>query len=211
LIAARAQLSICHPACFRGHLAMHSIPASLFVLSVLFFGCSKAQLTKAAPPTPAPAIVTSEPLEEPAAPKSASTAAADDEDCTFATPLVAGTPGSPGHLIKSSRNPNGDSELAVMMRQFVDDIREARTLLEAGKPVKALYPTYRKMRCAWMTKPAERNQMFDDRAVAYLGLVKAYDASPSQATYNGIIAGCISCHSQSCGGPLDFIDSMKWQ
>jgi len=28
---------------------------------------------------------------------------------------------------------------------------------------------------------------------------------------NGIIAGCIACHSQSCGGPIDFIDGMKWQ
>lgn len=97
------------------------------------------------------------------------------------------------------------------MRLFVDDMREARTLLEAGEATKPLYPTYRKMRCAWMSKPDERNEKFDARAVAYLGLVKAYDASPNQATYNGIIAGCISCHSQSCGGPLDFIDGMKWQ
>jgi len=188
---------------------MHPIFASLCVLSVLVLGCSKAPTAPVAPPAPAKSEQPG-PVTSPAAATQTTTAAPDD-DCTLATKLVAGVPGSPGNLIKSARNPNGDSELAVLMRQFVDDMREARSLLEAGEAVKPLYPTYRNMRCAWMSKPDERNENYDSRAVAYLGLVKAYDASPNQATYNGIIAGCISCHSQSCGGPLDFIDSMKWQ
>ena len=50
----------------------------------------------------------------------------DDADCNCSTPLQPGVPGSPGHLIVSPRNPNGDSELAVPMRQFVDDLTEAR-------------------------------------------------------------------------------------
>lgn len=144
-------------------------------------------------------------------PQSSPQSPAEDADCNLSTPLVPGIPGSPGHLIKSSRNPNGDSELAVLMRQFVDDLREARPLLEAGQPVKKLFPTYRKMRAMWLTKPEERNAKFDGLAVGYLGLVKAYDGKPGKDTYNGIIAGCISCHSQSCGGPLDFIDTMKWE
>lgn len=185
---------------------MHPIFASLCVLSVLVLGCSKTPTAPVAPPAPAKSEQAA-----PVTPEVKPASSGDEDDCTLATKLVAGVPGSPGNLIKSSRNPNGDSELAVLMRQFVDDMREARTLLEAGEAVKPLYPTYRKMRCAWMSKPDERNENYDSRAVAYLSLVKAYDASPNQATYNGIIAGCISCHSQSCGGPLDFIDSMKWQ
>ena len=133
------------------------------------------------------------------------------DDCTLATELVPGIPGSPGHLIKSTRNPNGDSELAVLMRQFVDDLREARTLLEARQPVKKLHDTHRKMRCAWPTRPADRNERFDSLAQGYLAAVRTFDAAPQQANYNAIIAGCIACHSTSCGGPLDFIDGMKWQ
>ena len=133
------------------------------------------------------------------------------DDCTLATPLVPGIPGSPGHLIPSSRNPNGDSELAVLMRRFVDDLRDARPLLESKQPVPKLLPAHRRMRCSWPTRPEERNQKYDTLAVAYLATVKAYDDAPGQATYNGIIAGCIACHSQSCGGPIDFIDTMKWQ
>lgn len=147
----------------------------------------------------------------PATPVAADAAKAEDADCNLSTPLVPGIPGSPGHLIKSARNPNGDSELAVLMRRFVDDLRDVRTKMDAGEPLQPLYPVHRKMRCAWPTKPDERNPNFDNRAQGYLAAVRAFDAEPGKSTYNGMIAGCINCHSQSCGGPLDFIDSMKWQ
>lgn len=137
-------------------------------------------------------------------------AVAGDSDCNLQTPLVPGIPGSPGHLIKSSRNPNGDSELAVLMRKCVEDLQDARTLLEAKQPVPKLYPTHRKMRCAWPTMPAERNEAYDGRAQGYLAAVRAFDSEPGRATYNAVLAGCIACHSESCGGPIPFIDGMKW-
>jgi hypothetical protein len=165
---------------------------------------------KPAEVTPPPAKVA--PAAAPAdAGKPPTAAIADDADCNLSTPLVPGIPGSPGHLIKSPRNPNGDSELSVLMRQFVDDLREVRTQAEAGQPVKKLLPVHRKMRCAWPTKPEERNEQYDGRAQGYLAAVRTFDGQPNQANYNAIIAGCIACHSVSCGGPLDFIDSMKWQ
>lgn len=168
------------------------LPAAL-VAVVLATACSKPTAEAATPP----AVQAS--------------AAAEDADCNLSTPLVPGIPGSPGHLIKSARNPNGDSQLSVLMRQFVDDLREVQPLVAAGKPVKKLYASHRTMRCSWPTKPEERNQDFDTRAQGYLASVRAFDAQPGKATYNAIIDGCIHCHSQSCGGPLDFIDGMKWQ
>jgi hypothetical protein len=137
-------------------------------------------------------------------------AVSEDADCNLQTPLVPGIPGSPGNLIKSTRNPNGDSELAVLMRRFVDDLRDVRTKLEAKEPLAPLYPTHRKMRCAWPTKPEERDQNYDNRAVGYLAAVRAFDREPGKATFNAIIDGCVHCHAQSCGGPLDFIDGMRW-
>ena len=99
-------------------------------------------------------------------------AATDDADCNLSTPLQPGIPGSPGNLIKSPRNPNGDSELAVLMRQFVDDLREVRMLAEAGQPLRKLLPVHRRMRCAWPTKPDERNERFDTLAQGYLAAVR---------------------------------------
>lgn len=176
------------------------IRPSLRVLVLPFLFLAAVALPSACSPTPS-----APPAAAPA------TAVAEDADCNLSTPLVPGIPGSPGNLVKSQRNPNGDSELALLMRQFVEDLRDNRTLLEAGQPAKKLYPTHRTMRCAWPTKPDERNPAYDGRAQSYLASVRAFDHEPGKATYNQIIAGCINCHSQSCGGPLEFIDSMIWQ
>jgi hypothetical protein len=140
----------------------------------------------------------------------AATAAADD-DCTLSTPLVPGIPGSPGHLIRSARNPNGDSELSHLMRRFVDDLAAARASLEAGEPVPKLFPSHRRMRCAWHTRPEERDATYDGMAQAYLAAVQAYDAGPRRGTYNAVVQGCIACHSVSCGGPLEMIQAMVWR
>lgn len=144
-------------------------------------------------------------------PAAGTTAMAADADCNLATVLKPGIPGSPGHLIQSPRNPNGDSELSALMRRFVDDLRTVRPLLEAGEKVAPLFPVHRTMRCAWPTKPEERNQQYDLRAQAYLAAVTAFDQAPGKDTYNAMIAGCIACHSVSCGGPLEFIGEMTWQ
>lgn len=189
----------------------------LTTLAVLFaFAACSTEPAPAVPVAAAPIAPAAAPAADAAAPMAAVEAAPaataiDDADCNFHTPLVPGIPGSPGHLIVSSRNPNGDSELSVLMRQFVDDLREVRVRIEAKQPVKQLLPVHRKMRCAWPTKASDRNVGFDGRAQSYLATVRMFDAAPGQATYNAMIAGCISCHAQSCGGPLDFIDSMTWR
>lgn len=132
-------------------------------------------------------------------------------DCTLDTALVPGIPGSPGHLIRSPRNPNGDSELSALMRQFIDDLYAARAAVEAGKPVAPMYPTHRRMRCSWFTKPEERNALYDGLAQGYLASVQAFDTAPSREAYNAIINNCVACHSVKCGGPLDYIDGMRWR
>lgn len=126
-------------------------------------------------------------------------------ECTLATPLVPGIPGSPGHLIASERNPNGASELATLMRRFVDDWKEARATMK----VAPRWPVHRQMRCAWPTDVADRNQAFDALAVRYLDAVKAYDARPARDTYSGVIDGCVACHEVTCGGPLEIIEQLR--
>jgi hypothetical protein len=147
--------------------------------------------------------------------RSAAMAVADaglpKEACTLETVLTPGAPGSPGHLIASERNPNGASELATLMRTFVDDWREARSRLEADAGVSARFPTHRKLRCAWPTDAADRNAAFDGFAVNYLKQVNAFDARPSRETYEGVLDGCKACHEVSCGGPLEVIEGLRWK
>ena len=187
----------------REHLHFQPRPVTrLLLLCSFLLGCAKEPV--AVPPTQhTPGLSATLPSSPPAN-------RPVEDDCTLATPLVPGIPGSPGHLIKSARNPNGDSELAVLMRKFVADLHDARTLLEAGKPVAPWFATHRKMRCSWPTVATERNERFDGLAQGYLAMVKAFDAVPTKTTYNNVIRGCISCHAASCGGPLEFIEGMIW-
>ena len=62
----------------------------------------------------------------------------------------------------------------------------------------------------WLGTPDALEAMLAACDVLFL-TVRAFDAAPRQSSYNAIIQGCIACHSTSCGGPLDFIDGMKWQ
>lgn len=133
------------------------------------------------------------------------------EDCDLSTPLVPGVPGSPGHLIVSARNPNGDSELAHLMRDMVDELLAARAALEGGEAPAPLFPSHRRMRCAWPTTPDQRNAVYDAMARGYLQRVEAFDAEPSRVAYNAIVQDCTACHAVSCSGPLDFIEGLAWR
>lgn len=176
---------------------MRSLAAS-FLVPLLFVACGES--TDAAVGNGA---VREAPPEFPPLPP--------DVEVTLATKLVPGIPGSPGHLIKSSRNPNGDSELAYLMRLFVDDLREARTKVEAGEPLPRLYDRHRRMRAAWPTDASMRNAEFDGMAQGYLTTVRTFEGDPTPANYNAIIASCVACHSATCGGVIEFIESLRWQ
>jgi len=135
----------------------------------------------------------------------------DDSDCNLQTALDPNKPGAPGHLIDSPRNPNGDSELAVLMRRMVEQLKENRLRVKGGESIERMWPAHRTMRCAWPTNPDERNEGYDGRAQSYLATVRAFDEAPSQATYNGVVNGCIACHQVNCGGVIGFLETLRWE
>lgn len=139
-------------------------------------------------------------------------ATAPFESCTLATPLVPGIPGSPGHLVRSAINPNGQSELSGMMRTMQADLKAARALIEKGEKPGALVDRHRKIRCSWPTQPSERNERFDGNAQAYLAAVAALDAAAPAAAakaYEHVLDACRSCHEQSCTGAIVAIEALR--
>lgn len=144
-------------------------------------------------------------------PIAAAALAPQADDCTLATKLVPGVPGSPGHLIPSEINPNGASELAALMRTFVKDMSAARELVQKSAPVPELWSRHRKMRCSWPTAASDRDEGFDARAQVYLAAVKELDAKPADMTkaFDNVLAACRACHEVSCAGPIEVIDSLR--
>ena len=132
-----------------------------------------------------------------------------EPECTIATKLVPGIPGSPGHLLPSDINSNGASELAALMREMKADLEKARTLIAEGKPVPAMHARHRKMRCAWPTSLDDRTPTFEQSAITYLSLVKALDEKPSVNSLNGVVSGCLACHATACPGPIPVIEKLK--
>lgn len=142
--------------------------------------------------------------------------------CTLETPLVPGVPGSPGHLIPSDINPNGQSELAHLMRTMQTDLKAARALIakrEAprlligqGQKVGPLAGRFARIRCSWPTAPADRDARFDANAQLYLQAVAELDAAPVQdaaPAYDRVLTACRACHEQSCTGAIPAIEALR--
>jgi hypothetical protein len=145
---------------------------------------------------------------KPASPKEAPVV---QQECTLETPLVPGIPGSPGHWITSSRNPNGDSELAVLMREMLHDLQRIRPDIVAGKAPSHPGPmNHHLMRCSWPNEPSVRGPVFGALATSYLTALKQLKIqnNPSPDAYNGVVAGCLGCHNQFCPGPIHLIQNL---
>jgi hypothetical protein len=137
------------------------------------------------------------------------------ETCDGSTQLQPGIPGSPGHLISTSLNPNGQSELALLMRRMTADLATVKVALSQTSSSQlepqALMPAHRRMRCAWPTDPADRNATFDAMAVVYLRQVERFDAEKpvTKATYSAMVSACRACHENACPGPLAVIEKLE--
>lgn len=165
---------------------MRRLVSSLLLVSWVGFGCGTPGPTEPGPP---PALAA----------------------CTLATPLTPGVPGSPGHLLPSDINPNGASELAVLMRAMQSDLRASREALLGGPPAPAMLARHARIRCAWPTDLADRDEAIEAFAIHYLTAVErreAADADPRVA-HERVIDACLACHAEKCQGPMQAIESLR--
>lgn len=109
-------------------------------------------------------------------------------------------------------NPNGDSELALLMRAMFDDGMEVRTALLEDK--------HRKIKCDYKSIhtaiPTETQKIdsvtFNPFARAYVEAVEAYnEATRDQrvSTYLHMVNTCVQCHQSYCTGPLRKIKKLQ--
>lgn len=110
-----------------------------------------------------------------------------------------------------SVNPNGDSELALLMRQMHDDGMLTKQQLLEGKDPEINVP-YHKMQTAKATEP---EKVADPRYAAFASLYEAKVKSLLEATednqveaYTSMVDACMSCHEQVCPGPMRKIKRM---
>ena len=102
-------------------------------------------------------------------------------------------------------NPNGSSELSILMRKMYDHAAAARKDVKAKK-IKRTYPAeFAKIYTATPTDSLTKNEHFNTFADIYMRSLKSFkssDAGNLVDNYNGIVSACVACHSQHCPGPL---------
>jgi hypothetical protein len=108
-------------------------------------------------------------------------------------------------------NPNGSSELALLMRDMTSFSEQMRgAVLHDSLP--AFPAGFRRIHAATPTDPEVRGDVFDGHADLYLSaLKKLYDEPVTSRidNYNNLISTCVSCHENFCRGPIKRINKMR--
>lgn len=107
-------------------------------------------------------------------------------------------------------NPNGDSELALLMRDMAKHLETESVRLKNGE-IQGDYPfSFEKIRNAKPSDPKSISGNFDEFAMMYLAALKDYHKSNAGrsaiTTYNNLVKSCVNCHQNECPGPIKKIE-----
>jgi cytochrome c556 len=109
-------------------------------------------------------------------------------------------------------NPNGDSELALLMRDMMHSASNLREMVKQGNLPDKFPEEFLKIHTAQPTDSETKKASFEDFADNYISNLQALYNSPKQdltKNYNAVVNACASCHSQHCPGPLKAINKLK--
>lgn len=109
-------------------------------------------------------------------------------------------------------NPNGDSELALLMRAMFSDVERIKEQVQNGEAV-TVEVNHEQLLSAHATEPAKAaSSEFKAWGKAYLeGIETLIKSSPQNAevAYTSLISTCLNCHQSFCPGPIKKINKLN--
>lgn len=114
-------------------------------------------------------------------------------------------------LKPDSINPNGSSELSVLMRMMHDKAAEMKLLIEQKKTFGNFPEEFDRLNLATPTDSATKKPSFEAFSASYLHSLKTlYQANEATVTlrYNEMVNACLACHSDHCPGPVPKIKKL---
>lgn len=108
-------------------------------------------------------------------------------------------------------NPNGDSELAIVMRTMHEHAKQLKEQILAGESITPYPEEIKTINTAEPTPGMIANkEVFDGFAGLYLSkLDSIYLADVNQKLqYNHMVNSCVDCHQVHCQGPLAAIKKL---
>ncbi len=99
-------------------------------------------------------------------------------------------------------NPNGDSELALLMRAMFDDGMRIKEQVQRGEQPTGLRD-FQAIHTAIPTDSTVRTPVFAAFSEAYLQSVRELEEGDSTSVFrfNRMVDQCMNCHSEFCPGP----------
>lgn len=113
--------------------------------------------------------------------------------------------------LEDSLNPNGTSELALLMREMALHAETNHNLLIAGKSIAAKPEDIGTIMTAERTKKDLDTVLFKGFAKIYLQRLKELDEAPENnkiTAHNALVTSCTDCHSNMCPGPIKRINKL---
>ena len=108
-------------------------------------------------------------------------------------------------------NPNGNSELALLMRDMFDEGMRVREDVATGKRPLPVWDA-EAIFTAHATQPEKvATPEFKAYAQSFLEAARAMEAASPEAykqSYQGMVKTCIACHQEVCPGPIVKINKM---
>ena len=109
-------------------------------------------------------------------------------------------------------NPNGDSELAILMRAMTVATEKNTAFLREKKETENYSDTLNSILTAKPSDLGLDKDIFDGFAKTYLAAIADFnnaDVVNKIKAHNVIVQNCKSCHEQFCRGPLKRIAKME--
>ena len=114
----------------------------------------------------------------------------------------------------SQANPNGDSELALLMRQMFEEGQRMKEQVRKGEKV-TVSVDYARIHTAQATQPEKAaSDEYRAFALSYEATMDAIrEAPPAEAAelYDGMVQACMNCHQALCPGPTVRIKKLALQ
>jgi len=112
-------------------------------------------------------------------------------------------------------NPNGDSELAILMREMANWTDSCKVAITEGRDAMPVKPQgLAKLQTAKRTDETIDASLFNSMATLYEGQVAAFEGATQDQRkdyFNAMVSGCAGCHENFCQGPLVRINKLMIQ
>ena len=112
----------------------------------------------------------------------------------------------------AGNNPNGSSELSLLMRQMQRSADSMKQIILAGKTPDVFPESFRDIDVAKPTDAETKKPSFKAFSAEYIKRLEQLCKSAQQEAsnnYNAVIDACLSCHGDHCPGPVKAINKLK--